>query len=256
MQISYTTINHVARKELGISASEYMVADLIYNLSSNPKGSIQGWCYASKETMAEMLDIDSRTVFRAIDTLVTKGLVEKHPDTKHLRTTSLWYESVIIKPSDKMSYPATNSQKASDKMSVEDSDKMSYNKDINNKDIIINNDISQKILDYWNSKKLIAHRVLTDKIKRSINGRLNEKYTPGEITQAIDNYDFILKSPDYFWNYKWTLQDFLQRGFEKFRDLEIAKQNYKKGGFNNGGYQNPNRAQKGKYSNIPYEGGE
>ena len=33
---------------------------------------------------------------------------------------------------------------------------------------------------------------------------------------AFENYAFILNSPDYSWSYKWTMEDFLNRGLHKF----------------------------------------
>ena len=83
------------------------------------------------------------------------------------------------------------------------------------------------ILDHWNSKDIIQHRKLTDKIKRAINGALRN-YSADEICAAIDNYNTILTDEKYYWSYKWTLQDFLQRGLEKFIDFETAAQNYQK----------------------------
>lgn len=56
--------------------------------------------------------------------------------------------------------------------------------------------------------------------------KLKEKQTAETIKQAISNYSVILKSDLYFFKYRWTLVDFLNRGLEKFLDLEAAKQNY------------------------------
>lgn len=89
-------------------------------------------------------------------------------------------------------------------------------------------DIYTQILENWNSHSITVHRTLTDKIKRSINGRLKEKYTVDEICTAIDNYAKILQGDLYFWNYKWTLQDFMQRGFDKFIHWDTAHNNYLK----------------------------
>ncbi|MBD3282084.1 MAG: hypothetical protein GF387_00505 [Candidatus Portnoybacteria bacterium] len=69
---------------------------------------------------------------------------------------------------------------------------------------------------------------MTDKRKRAISGRFNEGYTTDEIRQAIDNYANILKDDKYYFKHKWILEDFLQRGFEKFLDKRIAESNYKK----------------------------
>ena len=87
--------------------------------------------------------------------------------------------------------------------------------------------IYTSLLNYWNSKKIITHKYLTDKCYGIINGKLDNGYTLKELKQAIDNYSYILIGKQFFWNYKWTLQDFLVRGLDKFMDIETAKQNYK-----------------------------
>ena len=94
--ITYTLLLHGAKKELGITANEYIVADTIYHLSNNPSSPIQGWCYASKETLAKYVDAQKRNVHKMINRLIEKGLVEKNDDTKHLKTTPKWYSSVVL----------------------------------------------------------------------------------------------------------------------------------------------------------------
>lgn len=91
---------------------------------------------------------------------------------------------------------------------------------------VVNSD-AKTVFEHWNSKDIIQHRKLTDKIKRAINGVL-KNYSAGEVCAAIDNYAVILKDDRYYWSYKWTLQEFLQRGLEKFLDFETAAQNYLK----------------------------
>jgi len=86
---------------------------------------------------------------------------------------------------------------------------------------------TKTVFEHWNSKDIIQHRKLTDKIKRAINGALRN-YSADEICAAIDNYVAILTDDKYYWSYRWTLQDFLQRGIEKFLDFETAAQNYLK----------------------------
>lgn len=106
------------------------------------------------------------------------------------------------------------------------------NKDLtpNNNDNNDNNEISN-IFSHWNSKKIIEHRQLNDKTKRAINGAFKD-YSQDEINQAINNYAFILRSESHYFSYKWSLKDFIERGLEKFMDLDTADQNYrnKKGG--------------------------
>lgn len=64
---------------------------------------------------------------------------------------------------------------------------------------------------HWNEKEIITHRELTGKLRGHINARL-ENYSLSEILAAIDNYDTILKGDEYFFSYKWSLEEFLTRG--------------------------------------------
>jgi len=84
---------------------------------------------------------------------------------------------------------------------------------------------AQSIFEHWNGKKILQHRKITDKLKRSINGALKD-YSQEEICTAIDNYATILTDDKYYWTYKWGLHEFLQRGLDKFLNFEIASKNY------------------------------
>ncbi len=79
---------------------------------------------------------------------------------------------------------------------------------------------------YWNRKKIVKHRVLTERIRRKINGQLKD-YTLSEICKAIKNYAEIVFGDGYFWTYKFTLHDFLQRGLEKFMSEADPFSNFK-----------------------------
>jgi len=84
----------------------------------------------------------------------------------------------------------------------------------------------KEVFDYWNKKEIIIHKKLDDATKSKIEAKLKD-YSRDEILGAINNYAFILHNPkDYWFNYKWTLKDFLQRGLEKFKDWEVASENY------------------------------
>ena len=84
----------------------------------------------------------------------------------------------------------------------------------------------KEIFNHWNSKNIITHRKLTDKVKGKINAKLKEGYSIEEVKQAMDNYSMILLGEEYFFSYRWPLEEFLQKGFEKFKDFKIAKSNY------------------------------
>ena len=50
----------------------------------------------------------------------------------------------------------------------------------------------------------------------------------------MKNYAHIVNDEQYYFEYKWTLEDFLKRGLRKFLDLEVAKNNYRKKGGHSG----------------------
>ena len=88
-----------------------------------------------------------------------------------------------------------------------------------------NKDI-KTIFDCWNSKGIIKHKALSPVIKKSIEKALKD-YKLDDIVQAINIYSEILNSQFYF-NYKWSLSDFLNRknGINTFMEEGSNKINY------------------------------
>ena len=98
--ITYTTIIHQAREELGLSLNEYAVADIIYQLQNNPDSLHPGWCYASKETLGKCVGISKQAIHSILKKLYDKGYLEKQEETKHIRANSCWYNVVISTKND------------------------------------------------------------------------------------------------------------------------------------------------------------
>ena len=74
-----------------------------------------------------------------------------------------------------------------------------------------------RFLAKWNKCKMIQHKKITTRMKKAIDKVIkNADYPLAEVFQAFENYAFILNSPDYSWSYKWTMEDFLNRGLHKF----------------------------------------
>jgi len=73
----------------------------------------------------------------------------------------------------------------------------------NNKDIY-------SIFDFWNSFDIIKHKKLNPVIENTIKKALKD-FEVDEIKKWIENYAKILKSPETFFKYKWTLNEFLSR---------------------------------------------
>ena len=97
-------------------------------------------------------------------------------------------------------------------------------KDTNTK---ISKDTYTRILNFWNSLKIIEHKD-TDKLRKKIIASL-KVYTPEELEDAFKNYAYILSAPDrFFWSYRWQLKDFLDRGVERFLPINFREEDYLK----------------------------
>lgn len=77
----YTTIIHPVRKALHLSCNEYCVLDTILRMQNNDSH----WCYMSRETMADDLELSKQSILNILKGLITRGLVVKHEQTSHLR---------------------------------------------------------------------------------------------------------------------------------------------------------------------------
>ncbi len=102
------------------------------------------------------------------------------------------------------------------------------------------------IFNHWNSHKLIVHKKLTDSMKYKIKTALKDR---GEIDiiEAINNYATVFKSSDHYWSHKWTLDDFLKRGLDKFSEEADPFMNYLTGN------KKKIKQQTDKYADIPPE---
>lgn len=232
-KFNYTTINHNARKELGLSMNEYAVADLIFHLSQK-----EGYCYSSREWMGNELGMHKANIIRIIDRLKEEGVVENGDNPKKIKTTMRWFDTVVAPLNKTEESCETLPEKL--RNATESCETLPPSNNNNT-----SNNIYNSIFALWNEKKIFVHRSINDKIKRAIGGKLRDKYTLEDICQAINNYATILQDDKYYWNYKWTLNDFLQRGFEKFLDFDVAEKNYlrekkEEERLPDGDYYNPN----------------
>lgn len=100
-------------------------------------------------------------------------------------------------------------------------------KESKEKESIVNE--KNNIYTRWQEKGIVVHNGMNSRIETAIRGCLKEGLTEPDILRAIDNYAEILSNPaEYFFQYRWSLWDFLKRGVHKFLDIEISKSNYKR----------------------------
>lgn len=70
--------------------------------------------------------------------------------------------------------------------------------------------LASDILEHWNSKNIIVHRKCSKKIPLILK-RITKDYSKEEIFQSIDNYARVYKDDNYYFDYKWNLETFLQK---------------------------------------------
>jgi len=70
----------------------------------------------------------------------------------------------------------------------------------------------EEIFNFWNSKNLTKHKILSSEMKKRITIALDKSFTLDQIKEAITNYDIILNSSDYYFDCRWALNEFIQRG--------------------------------------------
>ena len=70
--------------------------------------------------------------------------------------------------------------------------------------------LSLEIFEHWNSKGIMVHRKCSRRIPLILK-RITEDFTKEEIMQSIDNYATVYHDSNYYFNYKWNLETFLQK---------------------------------------------
>ena len=87
----YSVVLHDVRDRLELSLNEYVVIDSIHKLSTTNRR--YPYCTISKDDLAKFLRLGRATVFRAIETGIQRGLIERTPESL-LRTTEKWSHEV------------------------------------------------------------------------------------------------------------------------------------------------------------------
>jgi len=118
------------------------------------------------------------------------------------------------------------------KMAIKVLPKKVHSKETAKEIILPDSSPAKNLFEYWNSLHLISHRSF-DKFKPHINAAL-KLFTEEEIGEAMENYKNITTSQDHFFDYRWSLDDFLSRkgGLEKFITANNPFENFKKGAGN------------------------
>jgi hypothetical protein len=212
----YSIIPATVRYDKDLKANEKLLYGEITSLTQK-----SGKCFASNNYFAELYGVAKETVSGWISNLEKKGYIKREIIYKE-GTKEIINRYIIINEhpiNEKINTPINEKIKGNNTRI----NNTSNNKEKTNKK---KNEI-EEIFNYWNSKKIIVHDKITATIENAINKFI--KNNSLELTKlCIDRYSEILKDDNYFFKYKWTLSDFLNRktGAVEFLDGGSKWQSY------------------------------
>lgn len=226
--IFFKRFDGAARKIFFEDKSKYMVLSWIIfrtNYQEGYQGLKRNECYFSYSIVENECNVSRKKLQRILLDLENDGFIRWIHKSKGKNSKSIIYLIEIGYGSENgseygESIENTNITDTKDtvKDTVEDTSSRNISKNKSN--------IYTTIFDYWNSKKIITHKKLTKDIENAI-GKVLKTYSDKEIRQAIETYSQVLQS-DFYFNYKWSLKDFLSRknGISTFMDEGTNKCNY------------------------------
>lgn len=160
-------------------------------------------CYASNEYLAEFCQCSLTKVSLTISKLIELDYIYLESFNGRVRTLK-------SRLSKNESQTSKNCEAETQKMKGYNSN-INENSNIDNKEIsIINNTKEMEIFEHWNKKNIIIHRDF-NKLEKKIKEALKE-HDLETIKSAIDHYSEVINNQEYFYKYKWTLEQFLSRG--------------------------------------------
>lgn len=92
----FSIIYHSFRIKNDLSMNEYVLCDMIYHLSNNKNSTVNGWCFASKQHLADTIGISKRATFDMIKRLLSNNFLEINEENNQLLRTSSKWEKVYL----------------------------------------------------------------------------------------------------------------------------------------------------------------
>lgn len=180
-------------------------------------------CFATNKYFANFFNLSIVRVSNIISNLIEKKYITSSIDQSRGNRRVLRVLKKTLIPSQKILYEGL---KESDNHNNKESNSINISLP-STEELALS-----EIFDHWNSMKekypkMRTHLKLTDDIKRKIKSTL-KNFSQKDISISIQNYAQILQDDKYYFNYAWTLKDFLSRGLEKFNDFETADRNFRR----------------------------
>lgn len=90
--LNYVLIDFDVKRKLDLKLTEYCFLAVVDYLAYNAANTLR-WCYASRKTIAEKIDVSERYIYTMSQRMQEKGLLEVQEETGYMRTTNLWFEA-------------------------------------------------------------------------------------------------------------------------------------------------------------------
>ncbi|HSH51901.1 MAG TPA: helix-turn-helix domain-containing protein [Bacteroidales bacterium] len=152
-----------------------------------------GYCWAGNSYFSNLYKKDKSTISRWIRQLESRGYIKRtvnyKDDSKEIKNR---YMQICTHPIGKNEHTPIGKNERDNNTSFNNTKEYIYT-----------------LFSFWNEQGIIKHRKMNQQMKSHINARLKD-YSVDELKKAISNYSTILKSDDYYWTHKWSLQDFMK----------------------------------------------
>lgn len=187
---------HDFRRENDLSCHEYILCDMIYFLSTHPNSRIPGWCYASKDKLADEILIGRQTLFNILERMIEAGFIIRDEETKYLKTSDKWNKVYIKSDSTESVLSVQKIRKRSTETVLQSSTETVLN--INNNNNNINNSTSLTGSLFADQEEKVSTIVNKQKEKRKKVAAKKEKAPPDPAYNPCkDIWNDFMKSHGY-----------------------------------------------------------
>ena len=192
----------------------YLVNKVNYEDSKQfPKGS----CFMKYEWIMEKTKATRNEVDHCIRWLKSATMIETQKAIRGFTVNVLKYPDFQNLQNYKSDTKNNTKSETKAKQKRNKSDTISKNLK-NDKKVLYN------LFEFWNSLKIMRHKKINAFVKPL--EKVLKTYSEKELRKAMVNYATVVKGEKYFFKYRWTLAEFLKRGFEKFLDINMPLENF------------------------------
>lgn len=195
----YTVMSNYHLKDQNLSLKAKGLLSLMLSLPENWDYSVAGLkaiCKEAINTINEILHELERNKYLKRNKIYKNGKISE------------WEYNIYENPDLYLKNEDIENQDI-EKQDIENCVQLNTNKSIINK-LNTNKEIYIGIFDTWNAQNVIKHKELNQEIEKVID-KLLKVYTEEDIKRSIEHYGIIYNDKDYYFNYKWSLLEFLKQ---------------------------------------------